>query len=66
MIEKKVEISPSCHLVLTKWEITPDWLELEYTEHATSHGSSDSITTVSIDKETASNMIELLKEAYGI
>lgn len=66
MREKKVNLSRSCCFTYITWENFPPSLELEYTEHATSHGSSDSETSIEIDREKAVEIVELLKEAYGI
>ena len=66
MAEKVIELTSSCRLTLNTFESFAPILELEYTEHACDYWSSNTETTVDIDKEKAAEIIELLKEAYGI
>jgi hypothetical protein len=63
----KVEIGGACNLVL---EVYGDGahqdLCLEYTEHATDHYSSDTETSITIDRAKAIEIITLLTACYGL
>lgn len=60
MNETTVELGYGCKIVLQEWETFPASVELEYIEHSPDPWYSDTETSVTIDKEQARAIIELL------
>lgn len=60
MNETAVELDYGCKIVLQEWETFPASVELEYIEHSPDPWYSDTETSVTIDKEQARAIIELL------
>ena len=70
MSEVKLEISPTCELVCYKYQkyLAEDHTEvtLDYIEHSTDHWHSDNETSLDIGKEKALEIIDFLRESYGL
>ena len=67
MVERKIEIGPSCHFVSTTYAegVRPD-VSLDYTEHASDHWSSDVETSLDINEQKAREIIAFLEDAFDI
>lgn len=69
MREIRLEIGDYANCCLTRTEydgdLKPD-ITLDYLEHATDHMSSDTETSVDIDKESALEIISFLRESFNI
>jgi hypothetical protein len=68
MNEKRVLISNGCCFVQTNYggaESVKE-VDLEYIERSSDHWHSDSETSVSITKEQAQEIIELLRDTFNI
>jgi hypothetical protein len=67
MSERRVELSPSCSLVYTYWEHTgQSGVTLEHPEHSQDHWCGNLETIVDIDRETAQQIIDLLRQAHDL
>lgn len=60
MKETALEVNPTCHLVLTEYDVLPPEMSLDYTEHCPISGGSDSYTSTDISKEKAQEIINFL------
>lgn len=60
MKETKLELNPTCHLVLTEYETFGPEMSLDYTEHCPVAGGSDSDSSCNISKEKAQEIINFL------
>lgn len=60
MNETAVELVHGCKIVMQEWDTFPTSVELEYVEYSPDPWYSDTETSVSIDKEQARAIIELL------
>jgi hypothetical protein len=67
MNTKTVKITRDCALVWDHWNEAPGEgsVAVRYTEHATDHYSSNSVTEADIDAATARDIVALLVAAFG-
>lgn len=68
MPETKLQISPTCAFVRSEYGdpvISTD-VDLEYTEHSTDHWHRDSETSLTINRETAIQIVEFLTESFKL
>ena len=67
MREDKLEIGPSCHLVVTSYEgVDRLDVSLDYTEHSSDHWHSDTDTSLGIDEGKAREIVAALTKAFGL
>ena len=66
MTETKIELSSSCEIVLNTYENGVTEATLDYVEHSTDHWNSDSNTSIYIDKDKATEIVNALKLHFGI
>lgn len=66
MVENKLKVCGSCYFVETVYGPGIKDVALEYTEHATDHWSSDTETSIEINKEKAVEIVNFLNKAFSI
>jgi hypothetical protein len=66
MIETKIKLSSSCELILNTYDNGVHEATLDYVEHACDHWSSDTDTSINIEKDKATEIVNALKLHFGI
>ena len=66
MTETKITLSSSCEIVLNTYDNNVTEATLDYIEHACDHWSSDSNTSIYIEKDKAIEIVNALKLHFGI
>ncbi len=66
MTETKIALSYSCEIVFNTYVNGVQDANLEYVEHASDHYSSDSNTSICIEKDKAIEIVNALKLHFGI
>jgi len=66
MTETKITLSSSCEIVLNTYDNNVTEVTLDYVEHASDHYSSDSNTSICIEKDKAIEIVNALKLHFGI
>lgn len=67
MSEQKLELSPSCSLVMNRYEsINVTQVSLDYTEHSSDHWHSDTETSIELDEAKAREIVAFLTAAFGL
>ena len=66
MTRKELELGYDCKLIQTIWECLPTEVELVYVERQGDPWYGAPTVELEIDKDKAIEIIEFLKEAYGL
>lgn len=66
MTETKIVLSSSCEIVVNTYDNNVTEAYVEYVEHASDHYSSDSNTSIYIEKAKAIEIVNALKLHFGI
>ena len=66
MTETKITLSSSCEIVLNTYDNNVTEVTLDYVEHACDYYSSDSNTSICIEKDKAIEIVNALKLHFGI
>ncbi|OGT92484.1 MAG: hypothetical protein A2286_05730 [Gammaproteobacteria bacterium RIFOXYA12_FULL_61_12] len=66
MEQRKIEISPSCHFVATRYGNGIRDVALEYTEHSPDSWYSDREISLDLDRVTAMEIVQFLREEFAI
>ena len=66
MTETKITLSSSCEIVFNTYDNNVTEVTLDYVEHACDHYSSDSNTSIYIEKDKAIEIVNALKLHFGI
>jgi len=64
--QNEVDIGSTLKLSIDIWERFDNHAYFEFTEHACDHYSSDTETSVDVDKEKAIEIIAALKKAFNL